>query len=166
VTRPPLRSRAALGALLVCAVTMPLLSGCTLSNRVFHRGGSTAACHERPFAGNASSRPGLKIPEGLSAPDTRNAVKVPALSMADQRPKSEPCLALPPNFFDKPLQPATGKPVAPAPAAVSAPAALPPSTPPREPAPAPAPAPSAPAPTAPTAAPPAVEAPGEPMPPG
>jgi hypothetical protein len=161
-----LRSRAALGALLMCTVTLPLLSGCTLFNRVFHRGGRTfAACHERPFAGNSDSRPGLKVPEGLSAPDTRNAVKVPALSAADQeRAKSEPCLAQPPNFFAKPLQPATGKQVGPALApAPATPATATPATA------TPVPAPTTPAPTVPAApsAPAApVTVPSEPVPPG
>ena len=68
-----------LGALLVCAVTLPLLSGCTVYQRLFHRGGNKnfVGCTERPFAGNADSRPTLKVPEGMSAPDTRNAVKIP-----------------------------------------------------------------------------------------
>jgi hypothetical protein len=104
---------------------LPLLSGCTLYNRVFHHGRTAASCHERPFAGNADSRPPLKIPEGLSAPDTRNAVKIPDLgAAARERPKTEPCLALPPKFFAK-APPAVPRPVAPAP----------PATPPNTPAP-------------------------------
>jgi hypothetical protein len=141
VTRAALRPRAALGALLMCAMMLPLLSGCTLFNRVFHRGGKTASCHERPFAGNADSRPPLKVPPGMSAPDTRNAVKIPELAAADrERPKTEPCLAQPPKFFAKP--PAAGKPVdtspraAPengtAPQAAPAPAAPPPVAPPAQ----------------------------------
>jgi hypothetical protein len=139
VTGPRFRPRAALGALLVCAATLPLLPGCTLFNRVFHRNGKTSvSCTERPFAGNADTRAPLKVPEGLSAPDTRNAVKIPEVSAAArERPKTQPCLALPPNFFAKPLQPATGKPVVPAPSA------SPPATPANAPAP-PAPPPPAP----------------------
>ena len=140
------RPRAALGALLVCAVTLPMLCGCTLFNRVFHRNGKVfTGCTERPFAGNTDSRPPLKVPEGLSAPDTRSAVKIPVLSAPDRpRAKTEPCLAQPPNFFAKPLplQPATGKKsVAPAPA--PAPAPIPPA------APVPAPLPLAPPPSPP-----------------
>jgi hypothetical protein len=134
VTASLFRPRAALGALLLCAVTLPLLCGCTLFNRVFHRGGkNSVACHERPFAGNADSRPPLKVPEGLSAPDTRSAVKIPELSAADRgRAKTEPCLAQPPNFFAKPipLKPAKEKSVKPAPITPAAPAnAAPPSPP-------------------------------------
>jgi hypothetical protein len=148
----------------MCVVALPLLSGCTLTDRMFHRGRTSAACHEKPFAGNADSRPGLKVPEGLSAPDTRNAVKVPAPSAADQpRSRSEPCLALPPNFFAAPLLPGKGKPLAPAPAVPTTPATATPVPAPTSPAPT-SPAPSAPAAPATPAAP--VATPGEPVPPG
>jgi hypothetical protein len=114
VTAPRPWPRAALGALLICALTLPLLSGCTWFNRVLHRGGKTTGCSERPFAGNADFRPPLKVPEGLSAPDTRSAVKIPELGPnARERPRTEPCLAQPPDFFAKPLQPAKGKSAAP-----------------------------------------------------
>jgi uncharacterized lipoprotein len=85
VTAALYRRRAERGALLACAVTLPLLSGCSLYQRVFHRGGSKnfVGCTERPFAGNADSRPALKVPDGMSAPDTRNAVKIPSLSTPD-----------------------------------------------------------------------------------
>ena len=102
------RLRAERGALLACAVMLPLLSGCSVYQRVFHHGGSKnfVGCTERPFAGNADSRPALKVPEGMSAPDTRNAVKIPSLSTPDPhtgKAKTEPCLAQPPNFFAQPL---------------------------------------------------------------
>ncbi|HEX2788924.1 MAG TPA: hypothetical protein VHN17_00705 [Steroidobacteraceae bacterium] len=165
MTASPYRPRAALGALLVCAVTLPLLSGCTVYSRVFHRGGKNfAGCTERPFAGNTDSRATLKVPEGMSAPDTRNAVKIPALSTADpQTGKTEPCLAQPPNFFSKPLpleQPTKGKKSrAPANPTAPAPAPAPASTPPAAPtAPEPA-APSAPS-TAPPVTPPQDAGPG------
>jgi hypothetical protein len=159
-----LRARAAAGALLACLGALPLLSGCTLYDRVFHRGAKLGTgCHEKPFRGNAESRPGLTVPEGLSAPDTRNAVKVPALGPSEQdSPTSQPCLAQPPNFFAKSLLPGNGKQVAPAPAA-AAPAAPASATP----LPAPTtPMPSAPAPAAPSA--PAAPAGGSPdvLPPG
>jgi hypothetical protein len=111
VTRSALRSCAAPGALLLCALVLPLLSGCALYNRVFHRGGKDAvSCHERPFAGNADIRPALKVPDGLSAPDTRNAVKIPELKVSDrERPTTQPCLSMPPKFFAK-APPATTPP--------------------------------------------------------
>jgi hypothetical protein len=122
--------RATPGALLICAVALPLLSGCALYNRVFHHGGNDAAtCHERPFAANTDSRPTLTVPEGLSAPDTRNAVKIPTLNApARAQSKSEPCLALPPKFFaaaptpaTKPASPASPAPTPPTPGTTPAP---------------------------------------------
>jgi hypothetical protein len=165
--------RVAPGALLICAAWLPLLAGCTLYDRMFHRTPKNAAsCHEKPFAGNAESRPALKVPEGLSAPDTRNAVKIPELATAArERPKTEPCLALPPPFYAK-VPPGAAKPVTPAPPAttpVTAPATLPAPAPAPTPAPSPAPAtPQAtPAPGAPTvpAAPPGAPS-GDVVPPG
>jgi hypothetical protein len=178
VTAALYRRRAVFGALLACAITLPLLSGCSLYQRVFHRGGKYfVGCTERPFAGNADSRPALKVPDGMSAPDTRNAVKIPALSTPDKYTgKTEPCLAQPPNFFAQPLPleqsgkakksrkpenppaPATGPapaaPAAPAPDATPAPAATP--APDTTPAPAVPPAstvPTSPAPAAPSPSP-------------
>jgi hypothetical protein len=174
VTAAPYRLRAELGALLVCAVMLPLLSGCSVYQRVFHHGGNKnfVGCTERPFAGNADSRPALKVPEGMSAPDTRNAVKIPALSTPDPhtgKAKTEPCLAQPPNFFAQPLpleQPKSKKSsqpanppapaTAPAPATTSSPAPALPAAPPAPAAPT---TPATPAPDAPSPAPPATTAP-------
>jgi hypothetical protein len=152
VRRPALPLRATLGALLICAVSLPLLSGCALYNRVFHHGGNDAAtCHERPFAANTESRPTLTVPEGLSAPDTRNAVKIPTLNAPPRaQSKSEPCLALPPKFFA----------AAPTPAAKPAAPASPASPAPTQPAPAPGATPAPPS----VAPPPATSAPA--IPPG
>jgi hypothetical protein len=141
-----------MGALLLCAVTLPLLSGCALYNRMFHRGANNFSCHERPFIANAESRPALKVPEGMSAPDTRNAIKIPALAAAEpERSKNEPCLAQPPKFYAK-AAPAAVKPATPA---------APASTTPSQPA-APAATPSPAAPAAPSGAAPG----GDVVPPG
>ncbi|MFI4865632.1 MAG: hypothetical protein ACHQDB_00835 [Steroidobacterales bacterium] len=143
MTRSRLPVRVAPGALLICAALLPLLAGCTLYDRVFHRTPKNAAsCHEKPFAGNAESRPPLKVPQGLSAPDTRNAVKIPELASADrERPKTEPCLALPPPFYAK-APPGGAKPVTPAPPAT--PSATTPATTPEPATPQATPAPGAP----------------------
>jgi len=155
--------RATLGALLICAVILPLLSGCALYNRVFHRGGKDAAtCHERPFAANSESRPTLIVPQGLSAPDTRNAVKIPVLNAPARAPsKSEPCLALPPKFFAAAPTPAA-KPAAPASPANPTPAQPAPAAPPA------VPLPAAPLPATPAAPPnpPGTAPSGSAMPPG
>jgi hypothetical protein len=182
VTAALYRPRAALGALLVCAVALSLLSGCTVYQRIFHRGGRNfVGCTERPFAGSAESRATLKVPEGMSAPDTRNAVKIPELSTPDRNTgKTEPCLAQPPNFFAQPLpleQTSKGKkqrkgttPPTPTPTPAPAPAPAP-ATPttaapaPESPAAPPAPAipatPAAPVPAAPAPVPPAATAPAD-----
>jgi hypothetical protein len=166
VTRAALAPRAGLGALLSCALLLPLLPGCTLYNRVFHRNRDPATCRERPFIGNTDSRPPLTVPEGMSAPDTRNAIKIPQLPAAPADPsKTEPCLAQPPPFYAKP---AVAKPGSPAPPTVPAnspalpqlpaaptPPAAPTSAPPAAPTSVPAPdAPAAPGAAAPGAAPP------------
>ena len=132
MTTPGLRARAVFSALLVCGVALPLLSGCTLWNRMFHRGGSNPeACTEKPFKGNTESLPPLKVPEGLSAPDTRNAVKIPDLGpQARVIPKLQPCLALPPSFFSKTPAPGNRKPEVGKPAPAGTPASTPDLAPP------------------------------------
>jgi hypothetical protein len=110
-------SRAGIGALILCSSIVPLLSGCSLWNRMFHRHNKDAGCTEKPFALNTDNRPPLKIPEGLSAPDTGNAIKVPDLTAPERvRAKNEPCLSRPPNYFNGGAAPAPGTP-APAPSA-------------------------------------------------
>ncbi|HWW19673.1 MAG TPA: hypothetical protein VNZ06_02615 [Steroidobacteraceae bacterium] len=97
--------RARIGALLVCCALLPALSGCSVWNRVFHRHG-TSGCSAKPFALNSARRPVLKVPEGMSAPDTRNAIRIPDLSDHPERvrAKTEPCLAQPPDYFSTPLK--------------------------------------------------------------
>jgi hypothetical protein len=105
VTIPKPCARARIGALLLCCALLPALSGCSLWNRVFHRN-RALGCTETPFRLNTDSRPLLKVPEGMSAPDTRNAVRIPDLSDHPEhlRGKTEPCLAEPPNYFTTPLK--------------------------------------------------------------
>jgi uncharacterized lipoprotein len=51
----------------------------------------------------AKEMPPLKAPPELSAPDTRNALKVPPLTSPERvRSKSEPCLDIPPPFAAPP----------------------------------------------------------------
>jgi hypothetical protein len=161
VTRAAFAPRAGLGALLSCASLLPLLPGCALYNGVFHRHRDPASCRERPFIGNTDSRPPLTVPEGMSAPDTRNAIKIPQLppTPADLS-KTEPCLAQPPPFYAKP---AVAKPGTPAPPSVPVNGpALPPAAAPTPPSAPPSAAPSTPMPDpagAPGAAPPGAAAP-------
>jgi hypothetical protein len=97
--------RARIGALLLCCAVLPALSGCSIWNRVFHRY-TGVGCNDKPFKLNTDNRPVLKVPEGMSAPDTRNAIRIPDLSDHPERArtKTEPCLAEPPNYFATPLK--------------------------------------------------------------
>ena len=76
-----------------------LQSGC-----VFFRPRSavvTTGCHEPPLRGELDNLPSLKAPTGLTALDTRHAIKVPEVK-GDERVRSvrEPCLDQPPSFAD------------------------------------------------------------------
>ena len=94
-----LRARGPSSALLVLSVAL-LLPGCAL----FHHHRNPNACYEPPFTGDTATRAPLKVPEGLSAPDTAGAVKVPALTVAAApRPKNAPCLDMPPPYGNGPL---------------------------------------------------------------
>lgn len=60
-------------------------------------------CHEPAFNGNSDTRAPLKVPEGLSAPDTTGSVKIPALNQPDvSRGKDAPCLDMPPSYGTEP----------------------------------------------------------------
>jgi hypothetical protein len=174
VTHSLTDTRARFGALLLCCAVVPALSGCTLWNQVFHRE-IPVGCSTKPFKLNTESRAALKVPEGMSAPDTRNAIRIPDLSDHPEktRLKNAPCLAEPPNYFSTPLKldlppkprkpkhwwtpwrknpppPATSS----APATPPTPAAAEPSTPAPTPAPAPSTSTPPPVPATPPASPP------------
>ena len=56
---------------------------------------------------SAKEMPPLKAPDGLEAPDTRNALKVPPLSAPERlRGRDEPCLDSPPPFTTDKTAPA------------------------------------------------------------
>jgi hypothetical protein len=129
VTATVLRARAALSALCLCCCAIPMLSGCSLYGALFHRSHDNG-CSEKPFRGSTENLPGLVVPEGLSSPDVRNEVKIPALNEPERvRAKNEPCLAQPPSygtgtFIAVPVR--SGTPMgAPAPAPLPAPAPAP-----------------------------------------
>lgn len=57
-------------------------------------------CHEPQEYQVATSVPSLQIPEGLSAPQTRGALKIPDVGdTARKRGPDEPCLDEPPSFY-------------------------------------------------------------------
>jgi hypothetical protein len=74
---------------------MPMLTSCTW----YHHRTSATGCYERPFQGNTDPGHPLIVPTGLTPPDTRSGVKIPALNESEQpRPKSASCLDMPPSF--------------------------------------------------------------------
>jgi hypothetical protein len=57
-------------------------------------------CHAPQEYQTAVSAPALKVPEGLSAPQTRSALKIPDIGeTAKPRGRGEPCLDEPPSFY-------------------------------------------------------------------
>jgi len=85
---------AALRTLGACTALIPLLSSCALFH---HR--QLDACTQKPFQGSTVGGQGLVVPPGMSAPDTRSGVKIPALNEQEVlRPAGAPCLTDPPSF--------------------------------------------------------------------
>ena len=74
---------------------LPLMSGW----HVF-RSASAKACHGAQPYQKAQSVPPLKIPPGMDAPDTTNALRLPTLNEPPQPPRKgkDPCLDEPPPF--------------------------------------------------------------------
>jgi hypothetical protein len=86
----------------LAAVCATLLCSCATLHRWTHRT-PAPGCHEPAFNGNSDTRAPLKVPEGLSAPDTTGAVKIPALNEPEaRRGKNDPCLDMPPNYGTEP----------------------------------------------------------------
>jgi uncharacterized lipoprotein len=84
---------------LLCAGALVCLGGC--------RALRANSCNKpQPYMA-ATSVPPLKIPPGLDAPDTSNALKLPTLNEpVAPRSKSDPCLDRPPPFkVSKPAAP-------------------------------------------------------------
>jgi hypothetical protein len=80
----------------MCLTLLVGVSGChTLHNRF-----SNARCTEsQTYLGETSVAP-LKVPVGLDAPDTTNALRLPSLKgpAPPARPRTAPCLDQPPSF--------------------------------------------------------------------
>jgi len=84
-----------LRALCAGVAAICMLTSCAL----FHHRSLALACSERPFQGNFDPGLPLVVPESMSPPETRNNIKIPALNEPEpSRPRSEPCLAMPPSF--------------------------------------------------------------------
>jgi uncharacterized lipoprotein len=81
--------------ILLLLLLSPLVGGCH-----FFRSASAKACHSPQPYQKAQSVPPLKIPSGLDAPDTTNALHLPTLKEPGPPPRSgkQPCLDEPPPY--------------------------------------------------------------------
>ncbi|MCZ8131570.1 MAG: hypothetical protein O9284_09745 [Steroidobacteraceae bacterium] len=81
---------------LAAAGSLVLLAGCSAFDR--------NACHDRQPYQAAEAVPPLKVPEGLAAPSTRNALRIPEVQAEPKRRSAgDPCLDEPPSFYpDRP----------------------------------------------------------------
>ena len=81
---------------LVCALTLLAASGCATFR---HGKPKHTRCPEPPVSEDVKNMPPLRVPPGLDAPDTRNAIKVPPLTEpVVARAPDAPCLSAPPSF--------------------------------------------------------------------
>ena len=79
-------------ALLCLGAALSLLGGCGM----FHRFNSCP--HDEPYTKSTSIAP-LRTPAGVDAPDTSQAMKLPALNEpAAPRNRKDPCLDEPPPY--------------------------------------------------------------------
>jgi uncharacterized lipoprotein len=78
------------------AVVLPVLSGCHAMRAV-----TAESCHKPQPYMKAVSVPALKIPPGLTAPNTSDALTVPALKGPTPPSPSahQPCLDAPPSYL-------------------------------------------------------------------
>jgi uncharacterized lipoprotein len=67
------------------------LSGCGLFRPTFE------SCDETPAYAGARELPPLAVPEGVDGPDTRNALRIPAVT-TPERPRDGRCIDAPPSY--------------------------------------------------------------------
>jgi uncharacterized lipoprotein len=83
-------------------IVLPLLAPLAMCASGCHvvRAISKRECHEPQPYMKATSVPSLQIPTGLDAPDTTNALRLPALNEPAPPPRTskDPCLDEPPSF--------------------------------------------------------------------
>ncbi len=79
--------------LILVLITVPLLSGCFF-------GGSQSCNKAQEYQSSKSVKP-LEVPAGLESPQEPNKLVIPPGEKQTQpRPKGEPCLDEPPDYFD------------------------------------------------------------------
>jgi opacity protein-like surface antigen len=80
----------------VCALALLAGTGCA---SLRHGKAKKPHCPEPAISGDVKNMPPLRVPAGLDAPDTRNAVKIPPLpEPLVARSPGAPCLSAPPSF--------------------------------------------------------------------
>ena len=79
-------------------IALLALAGCGAFRPTFEN------CDETPAYAGAKELPPLRVPEGVDAPDTRNALKVPAVTVPE-KPLDGRCIDAPPSY-SKPPAPA------------------------------------------------------------
>jgi len=91
----PMRRRLRSAAHLACVLAaVSAMTGCARMGLK-----SSATCREPAIPAQLGNNPPLTVSAGLDPPDTRNAVKVPALSEPEKpRGSDAPCLSRPPAY--------------------------------------------------------------------
>jgi len=86
--------KSAWGIVGLASLLLPL-GGCHLVRAI-----NAGSCNETQTYMRATSVPTLKIPAGLDAPDTTNALRLPQLNEPAPPPRhaKDPCLDAPPSF--------------------------------------------------------------------
>ena len=79
-----------------CALGLLASGGCA---SLHHGRAKKQHCPEPPVTEDIQNMPPIRVPVGLDAPDTRNAIKIPPLTEPQvARGPNAPCLSAPPNF--------------------------------------------------------------------
>ena len=76
---------------LLALIALLALAGCGAFRPTFED------CDETPAHAGAKELPPLRVPEGVDAPDTRNALKVPAVTVPE-KPLDGRCIDAPPSY--------------------------------------------------------------------
>jgi len=84
---------------IVLLIGLLALSGCGLFKPTYE------SCEETPAYAGARDLPALRVPEGVDAPDTRNALKIPDVT-TPERPLGGRCIDAPPPYSQQRPSPA------------------------------------------------------------
>jgi len=76
---------------LLALIALLALAGCGAFRPTFE------SCDETPAYAGAKELPPLRVPEGVDAPDTRNALKVPTVTVPE-KPRDGRCIDAPPSY--------------------------------------------------------------------